>query len=252
MKKKIKIGAFIVPSTILGFALLASAQVATTTATVTLPPTMQKTPAVTQTRPSAVASPKQNQKSSNLNSAKGQPVINIDASGNALVRGTLVFNNGTTMAVKAYGATFTVDTSKAAISGDVKDLASFGVGDFVGVSGTIADASVSSTIVADTVRDRAPAPKGSQAAANAAAGTQLGQLSVPQGLNASSIPLPPQRATSTNGMVRATSTVPMMPFPGATSTNAMKPGSVPSTVLKTCAPGQKYNSTTGQPCPTTN
>lgn len=77
--------------------------------------------------------------------------INIDAKGNATIRGTLTAISGTTITVESWDVTFTVDISSAKFVGQVTDTSSMQTGDIIGLQAKLT--SGSSSIAATVVRD---------------------------------------------------------------------------------------------------
>lgn len=86
------------------------------------------------------------------------PVINknmkiqIDGNGKAEIQGSLESINGTVLAVKAWGITFTVNTATTKFDGRVTDLSLFKVGDYVRVKGTL-DATQNLTVNARSIKN---------------------------------------------------------------------------------------------------
>lgn len=160
---------------------------------------------------------------------QGPPiVVTIDANGHALVRGKLVSVSGTSLTVKSWGMQFTVDASKAQITGSVKDISSFVAGDVVGVQGML-DEGGSGTITAENVRDWGAVQgpglgMGSdQQGESDAGGPRMG----PPGPNASgTIVMPPRdNASGTQGMPPRPMRPGMQP-PGGDNPSGM-PGMMP-------------------------
>jgi hypothetical protein len=79
-------------------------------------------------------------------------VVLIDANGRATVRGTLLSVSSTTITIQSWGLQFVVDATNAQIVGKVSTLASFAVGDIIGVQGTLSQSSPG-TLIASTIRD---------------------------------------------------------------------------------------------------
>ena len=101
-------------------------------------------------------------------SAPAPEVVNIDAQGNALVRGeAATAGNGTSITLTSWGGTWTIVTnSSTQIAGGGADLSSIPAGHFVGVAGTI-DPNMPWTIDATVVRDWTANPATASTAANA-------------------------------------------------------------------------------------
>lgn len=177
MKNKFTIGGVVAVVGVLSFALYAQAQEVMVTTAAPLQAAVPTSAPVSQNQngaPSGMArglgAPNQQGQKPQVMQAKNiaintgdkkpafESVINIDAKGHILVRGTLMSVTGTTLTVKAWGITFTVDASKVSkSSAPDTNLASFTIGDFVGVSGVIT-AEAPQTITAEVVRDRSIVP----------------------------------------------------------------------------------------------
>ncbi|MDE2079594.1 MAG: hypothetical protein KGI73_04395 [Patescibacteria group bacterium] len=127
MSKKLIVAASIV-------GLFASAGVAFAQATATT-----LTPTTTTTAPATTVSQ--------------QPVLNVAASGNVLLRGTVVSTGSGTVTVKSWGGDWTVNVpASAAVLPSGTALSSFQAGDFVGVQGTV-NSSANWTVDATLIRD---------------------------------------------------------------------------------------------------
>lgn len=176
MKNKIKVSSIIVSVSVLSFALFAQAQEVTVTsaplqvAVPTSEPVQQEQSGIPADMARGLGAPDQQGAKPPVMQAKimavttgdkkpgFEPVLNIDPKGHILVRGTLMSVTGTTLTVKAWGVTFTVDASKVPSSNAPDmNIASFTVGDFVGVSGNIT-ADAPQNITAEVVRDRSIVP----------------------------------------------------------------------------------------------
>jgi hypothetical protein len=176
MKNKFTIGAIVASASILSCALLAQAQEITVTSApvqVAQPmsaPAPQDQGGVPADMARGLGAPDQQGQKPPMMQAKTmgtntgdkkpgfEPVLNIDPKGHILVRGELMSVTGTTLTVKAWGITFTVDASKVSnSSAPDMNITSFKVGDFVGVSGNIS-ADAPQNIIAEVVRDRSIVP----------------------------------------------------------------------------------------------
>ncbi len=93
-------------------------------------------------------------KEDNDENSKGKEMININPSGEALIRGIITENTNGILKVKAWGVVFTVNTTNAKAVGNNTDISTFQVGDFIGALGTIDTTASSPTINAKIVRVR--------------------------------------------------------------------------------------------------
>ena len=136
MFKKIIVSSLIASSLLIGFIALANTD--TTTPTTTNTPTVVNTPAV-----------------------HAEPMmLQIEPKGNALLRGTINSVASNSLVVKSWGGNWTVNFSSSTKLMP-NDIAQFKVGDFIGVQGTVNQAS-SWTIDATLMRDRVTGDKNSR------------------------------------------------------------------------------------------
>jgi len=136
MFKKIIVSSLIASSLLIGFIALANTD--TTTPTTTNTPTVVNTPAV-----------------------HAEPMmLQIEPKGNALLRGTINSVASNSLVVKSWGGNWTVNFSSSTKLMP-NDIAQFKVGDFIGVQGTVNQAS-SWTIDATLIRNRVPEVKNPQ------------------------------------------------------------------------------------------
>lgn len=91
-------------------------------------------------------------------------VVSVDQSGNALVRGIVTANSGSSLSVQSWGGTWTVQSGGAGAttvvpngSAGAYDLSAITVGDFVGVNGTLSG-TTGPTVNASFVRDWTKSP----------------------------------------------------------------------------------------------
>lgn len=83
---------------------------------------------------------------------KNKMMININPSGEALIRGLVTANTGGVLTVQAWGVSFTVNTAGAKNLNGVTGVSTIAVGDFVGVLGKLDTTATSPTINARVVK----------------------------------------------------------------------------------------------------